>query len=78
MWQIVLKQKNLNIQACFIKNNNLNKTKINKFQNTNDFVNQIFDFNFENNAKKFLKNQFASVCAQNKSYQKILKALKIE
>ena len=82
MWQTILKQNNLQIQICVIRNNDLNDND----DSNNDIINQnsnIFSEIFNDNSiTKFeeilLKEQFIAVCVLNEKYQRILKTLSIE
>ena len=55
MWQIVLKQNNLYIQACFFRNNVL------KDDNASNAKNALSKTSI-NNEEKFLEDQFLAAC----------------
>ena len=71
MWQTVLKQDNLHIQACSLWNSVLGD------DNASNAENALSEISI-NNEEKSLKDQFSAACAQDKKYQQILKALRIE
>ena len=78
MWQTILKQNNLHIQACFLKASILSDDDVSSidifsenFNDTNVFSETFID-------EKSLENQFATACALNEKYQRILKVFRTE
>ena len=78
MWQTVLKQNNLHIQACFLKASILSDDDVSFIdilsENSNDT--DVFSETFID--EKSLKDQFTAACALNEKYQRILKVFRTE
>ena len=78
MWQTVLKQNNLHIQACSLKANILSDDDVSSIDILNENFNDTDVFSETFIDEKSLKNQFAAACALNEKYQRILKAFRTE
>ena len=78
MWQTVLKQNNLHIQACSLKASILSDDDVSSTDILSENFNDTDVFSETFIDEKPLKNQFAAACALNEKYQRILEALRIE
>ena len=78
MWQTVLKQNNLHIQACSLKASILSDDDVNSIDTLSENFNDIDAFSETFIDEKSLKNQFAAACALDEKYQRILKAFRTE
>ena len=69
MWQTVLKQDNLHIQACSLRNSVLGDDNASSAENAPSETSI-------NDEEESLEDQFSAACAQDKEYQQILEALR--